>query len=325
MKNRSFAIELHQYLEADSILAEIRLAEQLGYDAVWLGDSQMIWRELYVLLGAAANATSHILLGTGVTNPITRLPSVTASAAVTLQELSKGRILLGIGRGDSSVRTLGLKPSSLTAVEAFVIQLRKLCSGQSVTTNDREVKLTFGSPEKCPPIVIAAAGPRTLKLAGHIGDGVIVNAAIKEVFDCVRAGLTARTDGKEDFKIICSKAVAVHADSKKARAAVRPHIARRLLSYPWTLSSTTAAVQKKLKEVYDYYEHMNPVARHAEVIPDEVVLEFAIAGNAEECAEQVIELFATGIDQLQLRPYGVDGAPRKRTMELFATEVMRRL
>ena len=104
---------------------------------MWLGDSQLIWRELYVLLGAAAQATTRVVLGTGVTNPITRLPAVTASAIVTLQELSSGRVILGVGTGDSSVRTMGMKPSTVAELEQFVTQVRALCRGEAVKGADR--------------------------------------------------------------------------------------------------------------------------------------------------------------------------------------------
>src|SRR5580765_4714468 len=130
----SCSLELHADNDANAILTEIELGEKLGYDAVWLGDSQLIWREVYVLLGAAAKVTSRIWLGTGITNPITRLPVVTASAITTLQELSGGRAVLGVARGGSSVRTLGMKPATLATLEQFVNQVRELCCGRPVAT-----------------------------------------------------------------------------------------------------------------------------------------------------------------------------------------------
>ena len=106
----SFGVEIHPYYDVPTLMHEITLAEELGYDQVWIGDSQLIWREMYVLLGAAAQATSGILLGSGVTNPMTRVSAVTASAAATLQELSGGRLTLGIGNGFTSVNTMGRRP-----------------------------------------------------------------------------------------------------------------------------------------------------------------------------------------------------------------------
>src|SRR4051794_18222954 len=91
------------------IVEVIQLAENLGFASVYVGDSQMIWREAYTILGAAAQTTSRITLAPGVTNPITRDLAVLAAATETLQELSDGRSVLGIGTGDSSLETLGKK------------------------------------------------------------------------------------------------------------------------------------------------------------------------------------------------------------------------
>src|SRR5690349_13669417 len=88
MSARAFGIELYGYTDAPTLLEEIQHAERLGYASVWLGDSQLIWRDLYVMLGAAAATTAHVALATGVTNPVTRHPAVTASAIMTLQELT---------------------------------------------------------------------------------------------------------------------------------------------------------------------------------------------------------------------------------------------
>ncbi len=322
-----FGLELHEYYDANTVLAEIELGEKLGYDAVWLGDSQMIWREMYVLLGAAAKATSRVWLGTGVTNPITRLPVVTASAITTLQELSGGRAVLGVGAGDSSVRTLGMKPATLATLEQFVREIRDLTSGRPVVASSREVRLSFGAPEKCPAVILAANGPKSLRLAGRIGDGVIfATERSRSIFQVamgyVEEGLKERTLPRENFSVIFMMPVAIDADRKKAFTAVRPLVARTLLTYPWEMSEAAATAKKRLEEAYNYKEHMNPAALHRELIPDEVATEFAIAGTAADCREQVVELFELGIDQLHIRPYGVDGAPRSSVIEAFAREVM---
>lgn len=322
-----FGVELHEYYDAATVMAEIELAEKLGYDAVWLGDSQTIWREMYVLLGAAAKSTSRVLLGTGVTNPITRLPVVTASAITTLQELSGGRAVLGVGTGDSSVRTLGIKPATLSTLEEFVKQVRALCSGETVVTPNREIQLAFGAPDKRPPIVVAATGPRGLQLAGRIGDGVIfytgrAQSTFQKALGYIQAGMKERTEPADNFQLIFARPVAIDADRKRACAAVRPHVARTLLTYPWDMSEPAARAKEKLTAAYNYYEHMNPNALHREIIPDEIVPEFAIAGTPDDCREQVSELFDHGIDQLHVRPYAVDGVSRMSMIETFAKEIM---
>ncbi len=322
-----FGLELHEYYDAATVMAEVELAEKLGYDAVWLGDSQTIWREMYVLLGAAAKSTSRVLLGTGVTNPITRLPIVTASAIITLQELSGGRAVLGVGTGDSSVRTLGIKPATLSKLEEFVNQVRDLCSGKAVPLPNREVRLDFGAPNRCPPIIVAGTGPKSLQLAGRIGDGVIFYTGrsrlnFQQALSYIRAGINERAESQRKFQLIFARPVAIDRDRKRAYAAVCPHVARTLLTYPWSMSEPAARAKEKLKAAYNYYEHMNPRALHREIIPDEIVPEFAIAGTPEDCRAQVCELFERGIDQLHIRPYGIDDAPRADMIESFAREVM---
>src|SRR5689334_2212370 len=132
MSRRCFGVELYEYLDALTVLEEVQLAEELGYDTVWLGDSQSIWRELYVLLGAAATTTTQIALGIGVTNPVTRHLAVTASALATTQELSRGRAILGVGVGDSAVRTVGLAPATRAEMTRFVETVRSLIRGEAV-------------------------------------------------------------------------------------------------------------------------------------------------------------------------------------------------
>src|SRR2546423_1075772 len=98
-------------------LALTRQAEAAGFDYGWLFGSHVLWREPYPLLTLMAEATTTLRLGTCVTNPATREPTVTASLLATLNELSGGRMELGIGRGDSARRMLGKPPTSMAMLE----------------------------------------------------------------------------------------------------------------------------------------------------------------------------------------------------------------
>src|SRR5919201_7111767 len=93
------------------------LAEKNGFTYGWIFDSHVLWKEPYVLLTLMAQNTERMRLGTCVTNPATREPSVTASLLAVLQELSGGRMDLGIGRGDSARRVLGKPPTNLAVLE----------------------------------------------------------------------------------------------------------------------------------------------------------------------------------------------------------------
>src|SRR5438309_3007650 len=102
-----------------------KLAEDLGFSCAWIGDSQMIWREAYVILGAAALATSRITLATGVTNPVTRDPAVVAAALETLHELSGGRARLGIGLGEDRKSTRLNSSHSSISYAVFCLKKKK--------------------------------------------------------------------------------------------------------------------------------------------------------------------------------------------------------
>ncbi len=331
MNKFSFGVEIHPFYDAKTLMNEIKIAEELEYDHVWLGDSQLIWRELYVLLGAATQTTTQVLLGTGVTNPITRTPAVTASAIITLQELSGNRVILGVGTGDSSVRTMGMKPSTVMELEQFVTQVKKLCKGEKVTTAKGEMQLTFGSENKCPKIIIGATGPKMLHLAGRVADGVILGGGanretvFKKMLHCVTEGRRQSIFPESLFEVFASLPACIHSDSKKAISAVRPHVARSLLTPQWELSTAADTVKDKIQSTYNYYEHMNPTAQHAELIPDEIVPEFAIAGTATECIQQASQLFEWGADQITIRPYATEDTSRSHTIQSFAEHVMQPL
>ena len=120
-----------------------RRAEAAGFDYGWLFDSHVLWREPYPLLTLMAGATTRLRLGTCVTNPATREPSVTASALATLDEISGGRMDLGIGRGDSARRVLGKPPTTLANLEEAISVIRNLVEGRSVEYEGASLSLPW--------------------------------------------------------------------------------------------------------------------------------------------------------------------------------------
>src|SRR5213594_1605741 len=149
-----------------------RLAESAGFTYGWLFDSHVLWKEPYVLLTLMAQNTERLRLGTCVTNPATREPSVTASALAVLQLLSGGRMDLGIGRGDSARRVLGKKPTTLEQLERATVLIRDLCEGRPVPYEGADLRLTWAEPHRL-PVWIAGYGPKALALSGRIADGAI--------------------------------------------------------------------------------------------------------------------------------------------------------
>src|SRR6476620_2020263 len=101
MTSIKFGVGIYGTDNAREAVALARAAEDFGYDRFWIGDSHMIWRELYVVAGAIAMATKRIEIGPGVTHPTVRHVTVTASAMATLHELTDGRVFCGFGVGAS--------------------------------------------------------------------------------------------------------------------------------------------------------------------------------------------------------------------------------
>src|SRR5436309_3443181 len=175
----------------DAFAADVRRAETLGWDGAFQPDSQLRRRDTYVLLAAAARATERIALGPLLANPINRHPTVTASSIATIDELAPGRTLLGWGVGDTAVRLAGLRPARVKELEAATRLMRALLDGEPVEVGAaRPARLPHHRPV---PIWIAAGGPRTLRMAGSVADGVFMRvgthpANIKTAIDLVRAG-----------------------------------------------------------------------------------------------------------------------------------------
>ncbi len=150
----------------------VQHAEAVGFDSVWIADVQLSMKDCFTALTLCAVNTSKILLSTGVTNPITRHPSIIANAFTALNEVSNGRALIGIGVGWTGVFPIGLKPATIKQMEASVTTIRALCSGDDAPGGERgPYKMVTG---KGPiPIYIAAAGPTASRFAGRVGDGFI--------------------------------------------------------------------------------------------------------------------------------------------------------
>src|SRR5712691_6114821 len=152
-----------------------KLAERNGFDYAWIWDSHVLWQEVTPIFALMAAATSRIRMGPCVTNPATRDITVTASAMATLNEISGGRMDCGIGRGDSARRVIGQAPVTIERLEESCRLIRDLAAGREVDYEGTPTQLKWAKGEL--PIWVAAYGPRALRLAGRVGDGVIMQLA----------------------------------------------------------------------------------------------------------------------------------------------------
>lgn len=327
MSEVKFGVGLFPTEPLQRMLSLIRLAEDVGFSTAYIGDSQMIWREPYVLMGAAAMTTKTITLATGVTNPVTRDLGVIAAAWASLHEMIGDRLILGIGAGDSSVETLGKKPATLANLERSVAVLRDLIGGRTVASPETgaEVRLTYAHEGTTIPVYPAVSSPKIHRLAGKIGDGAIVLVGVDPEFlrasrRELEAGATERGKSlaQKKFRVVCWTPCSILDDGRAARGAVKAHVARILKrKLPFELDAATQDVVKKIYQQYEYYEHMVVGTAHGELVSDALVERFAIAGTPAEVRDQIERLAASGlVDEIALIPHTQDPRDRDRIIRL---------
>jgi 5,10-methylenetetrahydromethanopterin reductase len=327
MTGVKFGVGLFPTEPLQRMLTLVKLSEDMGFSCAYMGDSQMIWREPYVIMGAAAMVTKKITLATGVTNPITRDLGVLAASWVTLRETVGDRVLLGIGAGDSSVETLGKKPSTLANLEKSIGILRDLMGGKTLTWPETgaEVRITYAAGQKPIPVYPAVSSPKIHRLAGKVGDGAIVLVGVDPQFlrasraeleaGAAEAGTTLKD---KKFRVVCWTPCSILDDGRAARSAVKAHVARILKrKLPFELDGAAMDVVTKIREHYEYYEHMVVGTPHGDIVPDDLVERFAIAGTPSEAREQIERLAATGlVDEIAIIPHTQDPKDRDSIIKL---------
>jgi probable F420-dependent oxidoreductase len=287
-------------------------AEELGFSHGWTYDSHILWQEGYVFLTMAATATSRIHLGHCVTNPGIREPTVTASAYATLQDVSAGRMELGIGRGDSSRRVVGLNPVPMAEFERSLEMIKALMNGREVEWNGEKLHLPWAEGRPEIPMYVAGYGPRALRVAGRVSDGVFIQLADPEItrwiIEHVRAAAAeAGRDPDALVPIVCAPAV-VDADLPRWReetrwfpAMVSNHVKDLIRRYgtdgeiPSALTEFALAVEE-----YDYSEHSRVGAKHGQYISDEICDRFCLLGDADQQIARLRELEQLGVKQVNL-------------------------
>jgi 5,10-methylenetetrahydromethanopterin reductase len=299
-----------------------KVSEESGFSHIWVGDSHLIWREAYVNMTAMMLNTTQVKFGTGVTNPLTRHPSVVGSAYATLEEYAPGRMIVGIGLGDSSVETMGMKPAKLSYFEKTVQQMRDLLDGKEVQLETGKIHVLHPCKRKV-PIYIAASGPKMLELSGRIADGIIILVGVADEYiaharEKIAAGAKAAGRNLDDISLVLWVPCAV-SETASAKDAVKAHVARVVAHpLPYVLDPNEQKILEEIRKTYDYYHHMDQQANHAEVIPDWLVDKFAIAGTVAECRAQIERIKKTGIQQIAIIPYSPPGGSREETIRGFA-------
>lgn len=294
-----------------------RRAEAAGYDGLLLADSQNLQGDVYVGLTLAAAATSTLRLGTGVTNPITRHPTVTASAIATVHAESGGRATLGIGRGDSSVTQIGARAATPDDLARYAATVRALLRGERTDVG----RLAWLDSALAPVEVhVAATGPRTIRAGARAADAVLLTvgaepARLSEAVAAARAA-GARSVGAY-VNVGCAADLAVARDLVRGSAAIFAHFSSQSIA---GVPDADREVVEHVGRDYDEALHGRSIARHAAELPDDFLDRFAVVGSPERVRDRLAALLALGLDRLVLVPGSkdADAALLRRSDELVA-------
>lgn len=317
------------------VTAFARHAEELGFDRVYFPDSQLLWRDPYLTMFAAAVETSSLVLGTAVTNVVTRHPSVVAGVVRSVAEIAPGRVHLGLGVGNSAVEPVGLRPSRQAELREGVEQIRGLLSGTDVDANGRTARQR--DPHPGVPVYVAASGPQNLRLAGAIGDGAILLSGVSPALldrgiALARQGATDNGRDPGTLDLVVSAYALVTDDVRRDARILKPVLAGMAQHGARTVLETVgirAEVPAYVPEIYPDLVHAEDWSRAVEHcsqwITDEDAVryaeEFCLFGTPEHIAERIGDAHARGASTLYLQHVGSYDLP-ERLAESIARRVL---
>ena len=304
--------------------------EALGFDGLVLTDSQNLSPDTYIALTLAARATSKLKLGPGVTNALTRHPAVTASAISSLQQVSEGRAVLGLGRGDSSLFNIGHKPVSPAVFEQYLEQVQAYLSGEEFLQNEYPSRLRWLEVADAKvPLDVAATGPRIIAMGARLAERVSFSLGADEErirWAIEHACAAATRPGLElglYLNVCVDDDVARAGEMVRAGVGIFAHFTGMPGATRDHVKAGDQAVFDRLGN-YDKPRHGSPDAAHAQALPLEFLQRFAVIGPAEHCIERLRQLVALGVRRLVIIGPRPDhfGAHAERALERFAREVL---
>ena len=314
----AFGIRIPPCADARTAGAAARAAEQAGFDIAWYPDSQFLWRDVWVTLAVAALETRSIRIGSCVTTFETRHPSVTAAAARTIAELAPGRTILGVGSGDSAIKLLGMEPTRLAGMRHNISAVRRLLDGDPATYAGREIHL-HGPATGPVPVYMAATGPKALRLAGEIADGVIVLAGLsppllEQALDHIRGGAARAGRSFDDLDICVGTFCHITDDPGEAARVTKPvcvGLAQVGATGALKLAGIEIEVPAVVPEVYPDMTHAEDWFHAAEVagrwVSDEdgqrYAERFCLVGTAAECTDRLQQARDAGVRNFYIRGF----------------------
>src|SRR5713101_8350094 len=294
--------------------------EAEGVGRVWVIDSQLAMKDVYTGLVVAALNTKWLDLGTGVTNAVTRHPTITANAIAALAEISHGRAVLGLGAGDSALYGVGMKPQKVAEVEEAIDFFQAVLSGEEGQLGGMKYRLPHVAATV--PVYLAVSQERMCDLAGRKADGAIVMGPaqpdmVRRQVGWIENGLKTANRSRADFEVAFVATMSAAGTLAGALGEVRSWASTqsRLLAHFKELPESLRPFDDEIRhsaDAYDYAEHLSTTARHSAAISDDLTRALAIVGTPDECAERLRALRATGIDAFILPLAGRDRVDRWR-------------
>ncbi|MBM3646853.1 MAG: LLM class flavin-dependent oxidoreductase [Alphaproteobacteria bacterium] len=315
--------------------------EAAGWDGMLVVDSQNLSGDPYVALALAGAATTRLGLGTGVTNSVTRHAAATATAITSVNRVSSGRAVLGIGRGDSALAHLGRAPARLGQFERYLRQLQAYLRGEAVSFEDIDIPTDMAPPlsglhlHDAPPasriawiaggakvpVEVAASGPKVIAIAALHAERVMfaLGADVERLRWAIGLAKKTRRDAGLDPDGIAYGAylnLGCHPDVEVARSLVRGGLttfARFSMMHGKTDVPTSAGDQQVLEKLisnYDMKAHTRGDSRQATTLTADFIDRMAIVGPPQRCIERLRELEALGLDKV-----AISGATRGASEE----------
>jgi probable F420-dependent oxidoreductase len=326
-----FGVTLQTNPPASRVVELTRKAEDLGFSHAWTFDSHILWQEPYVIHSQMLSATESITVGPFVTNPVSRDPSVTASTFATLNDMFGNRTICGIGRGDSVVRVLGRKPTTLKQLEEAMYVIKELAEGRVVDFSGVEVKIPWVKDGKL-DVWMAGYGPKALSLTGRKADGFILQLADPVILEWTMRHVhdAAREAGRDPKEVkICVAAPAYVGDDlayqrEQCRwfgGMVGNHVTDLVSRYGEDSEVPHALTDyiKARRQGYDYSQHGKAANRSTDFVPDDIVDRFCVLGTVEDHVEKLNVLKDLGVDQFNI--YLMHDA-MDETLDAYGREIM---
>ena len=301
-----FGIRVPGCVPIREVVTFVSEVEKRGFDDVWIPDSHLLWRDVWVTLGHLAASTTRLRLGTSVTNLVTRDVVATASAAAAMSESTGRRFVLGLGTGGTAVSMLGRIPSTVATLREGILSIRELWNRQP-EGGKRPGRI--GIPNGPIPIFIGATGPMMLRLAGEVADGVIFTGGVNEPsvrFAQQQIEIGARLAGRraDHVELLVSFLCHVGSDATNTRRLLRPHIASWLASLSGEDVSEIArrlGVYPDLAHADDWETAVNGCGWVSEDDIDRFLVEKCVAGSASIVADRLAEIARLGVRGFHVR------------------------